>query len=129
MAARRVGVCIGIIFLALAFLPKLMAVLMAIPSPVAAAYLTVLVSRQAAVLAVWRGEESDVEGGGCCLFVLVRQPVGRAVNEAFSVVVPASHPLFDHVIGRTLALINFLPQSLKIDGLIFSGLVAVVLSL
>ena len=44
VAARRVGVCIGIIFLALAFLPKLMAVLMAIPSPVAAAYLTVLVS-------------------------------------------------------------------------------------
>ena len=44
VAARRVGVCIGLIFLALAFLPKVMAVLLAIPSPVAAAYLTVLVS-------------------------------------------------------------------------------------
>ena len=44
VAARRVGVCSGLIFLALAFLPKVMAVLLAIPSPVAAAYLTVLVS-------------------------------------------------------------------------------------
>ncbi len=43
VAARRVGVCIGIVFFALAFLPKVMAVLIAIPSPVAAAYLTVLV--------------------------------------------------------------------------------------
>lgn len=42
MAARRVGVCIGIVFFALAFLPKVMAVLIAIPSSVAAAYLIIL---------------------------------------------------------------------------------------
>ncbi len=43
VAARRVGVCIGIVFFALAFLPKVRAVLIAIPSPVAAAYFTVLI--------------------------------------------------------------------------------------
>ena len=44
VAARRVGVCIGLVFFALAFLPKVMAVLIAIPSPVAAAYLIILFS-------------------------------------------------------------------------------------
>ena len=42
IAARRVGVVIGVIIAAVAFLPKVAAVLIAIPSPVAAAYLTVL---------------------------------------------------------------------------------------
>lgn len=42
VAARRVGICIGIVFFALAFLPKVMAVLIAIPSSVAAAYLIIL---------------------------------------------------------------------------------------
>ena len=41
VAARRLGMCIGIILLALAFLPKLTAVLLAIPGPVIAAYLAV----------------------------------------------------------------------------------------
>ena len=43
VAARRVGVAIGAVLLALAFLPKLTAILIAIPAPVAAAYITVLV--------------------------------------------------------------------------------------
>lgn len=42
VAARRVGVVIGVAFLALAFLPKLTALIVAIPSPVAAAYIVVL---------------------------------------------------------------------------------------
>ena len=42
VAARRVGVIIGVIFIAVAFFPKVTAVLIAIPGPVAAAYLTVL---------------------------------------------------------------------------------------
>ena len=42
IAARRVGIIIGVIIGALAFLPKVAAVLIAIPSPVAAAYITVL---------------------------------------------------------------------------------------
>ena len=43
IAARRVGVVIGVIFVALAFLPKVAALLIAIPSPVAAAYITFLI--------------------------------------------------------------------------------------
>ncbi len=42
VAARRVGVVIGVTFLALAFLPKITAIIVAIPSPVAAAYIIVL---------------------------------------------------------------------------------------
>ena len=44
VAARSVGVCVGIIFIGLAFLPKLVAVIVAIPGPVVAAYFIVLVS-------------------------------------------------------------------------------------
>ena len=43
IAARRVGVAIGVIFIILAFFPKVAAVLIAIPGPVAAAYITVLI--------------------------------------------------------------------------------------
>ena len=44
VAARSVGVWIGIVFAAAAFLPKVSALLLAIPSPVVAAYATVLLS-------------------------------------------------------------------------------------
>ena len=44
VAARSVGVWIGIVFAAAAFLPKVAALLLAIPSPVVAAYATVLLS-------------------------------------------------------------------------------------
>ena len=44
VAARSVGVWIGIVFATAAFLPKVAALLLAIPSPVAAAYITVLLS-------------------------------------------------------------------------------------
>ncbi len=44
VAARSVGVCVGIIFAVLAFLPKFVAVIMAIPSPVVAAYFIVIVA-------------------------------------------------------------------------------------
>ena len=43
VAARRVGVVIGSIFLVLAFFPKVSALLIAIPSPVAAAYFAFLI--------------------------------------------------------------------------------------
>ncbi len=43
IAARRVGVVSGAIFLALAFFPKFTALLIAIPGPVAAAYITILI--------------------------------------------------------------------------------------
>ena len=44
VGARGVGVAIGVIFLALAFLPKALAVVLAIPPPVASAYIAVLLA-------------------------------------------------------------------------------------
>ena len=44
IGARRVGIIIGTIFVVVAFFPKVAAVLIAIPPPVAAAYLTVLLA-------------------------------------------------------------------------------------
>ena len=44
IAARRVGVVIGVVIAALAFFPKAAALLIAIPGPVAAAYITVLLA-------------------------------------------------------------------------------------
>ena len=44
VAARGVGLATGAIFIAMAFLPKVLAVVLAIPGPVVAAYLTVLVA-------------------------------------------------------------------------------------
>ena len=44
VAARSVGVAAGILFIAMAFFPKVLAVILAIPGPVAAAYITVLIS-------------------------------------------------------------------------------------
>ena len=43
IGARRVGVVIGVIFVAVAFLPKFTALLIAVPAPVAAAYIIVLI--------------------------------------------------------------------------------------
>ena len=44
IAARRVGVCIGLVFIVLAFFPKATAVLLAIPDPVVGAYIIVLIA-------------------------------------------------------------------------------------
>ena len=44
VGARGVGIAIGAIFVALAFLPKALAVVLAIPPPVASAYITVLLA-------------------------------------------------------------------------------------
>ena len=44
VAARSVGVAVGVVFVAMAFLPKALAVILAIPGPVAAAYITVLIA-------------------------------------------------------------------------------------
>ena len=45
VAARSVGVCLGLVFVVMAFLPKLMAAIIAIPGPVVAAYFVLLVAR------------------------------------------------------------------------------------
>ncbi|MCY4219763.1 MAG: purine/pyrimidine permease [Gammaproteobacteria bacterium] len=44
VAARKIGVCVGILFVLLAFFPKFLALILAIPNPVVAAYLTVLLA-------------------------------------------------------------------------------------
>ena len=44
VGARGVGIAVGAVFIALAFLPKALAVVLAIPGPVAAAYVTVLLA-------------------------------------------------------------------------------------
>ena len=44
VASRTVGICVGSVFLVLAFLPKFMALILAIPGPVAGAYTIVLMS-------------------------------------------------------------------------------------
>ena len=44
VAARVVGTCVGVMYVGLAFLPKLVALIVAIPGPVVAAYFIVLVA-------------------------------------------------------------------------------------
>ena len=44
VAARRVGVCIGVVFIVLALLPKFMALILAIPGPVVGAYTMVMMA-------------------------------------------------------------------------------------
>lgn len=44
VGARRVGVALGLVFLTLAFFPKALAIILAIPGPVAGAYIGVLLS-------------------------------------------------------------------------------------
>ena len=58
VAARRVGIAAGGLLIALAFLPKVIALILAIPGPVAAAYLTVLLS-----MSFVRGMTEVVQGG------------------------------------------------------------------
>ncbi len=43
-AARRVGIAVGVVFIAMALLPKALAAVLAIPGPVVAAYLVVLMA-------------------------------------------------------------------------------------
>ena len=58
VAARRAGIAAGGLLIALAFLPKLLATVLAIPSPVAVAYLTVVLA-----MAFARGMTEVVQGG------------------------------------------------------------------
>ena len=58
VAARAAGVAAGGLLIALAFLPKLVAVVLAIPSPVAVAYLTVVLA-----MSFVRGMTEVVQGG------------------------------------------------------------------
>ncbi len=58
VAARRVGIAAGGVLIALAFLPKVVALILAIPSPVVVAYLTVVLA-----MSFVRGMTEVVQGG------------------------------------------------------------------
>ena len=58
VAARRVGIAGGCVLIALAFLPKVIAMILAIPSPVVVAYLTVVLA-----MSFVRGMTEVVQGG------------------------------------------------------------------
>ena len=58
VAARRVGIAAGGVLIALAFLPKVLATILAIPSPVVVAYLTVVLA-----MSFVRGMTEVVQGG------------------------------------------------------------------
>ena len=58
VGARRVGIAAGAVMLGLAFLPKALALLLAIPAPVAVAFITVLLA-----LSLVRGMSQVVHGG------------------------------------------------------------------
>ena len=58
VAARRVGLAGGAVLIGLAFLPKLIAIILAIPSPVVVAYLTVVLA-----MGFVRGMAEVVQGG------------------------------------------------------------------
>lgn len=44
VSARSIGVCLGVIFIVVAFFPKFLATVLAIPDPVVAAYITILLA-------------------------------------------------------------------------------------
>ena len=58
VAARRVGIAAGGVLMALAFMPKVVALILAIPSPVVVAYLTVVLA-----MSFVRGMTEVVQGG------------------------------------------------------------------
>ena len=64
VASRNVGIAIGVIFILLAFLPKALALILAIPAPVVAAYVTVLLAMLFVVgMKVVLQEEIDYRSG------------------------------------------------------------------
>ena len=87
VAARRVGICAGIMFVALALLPKITAILLAIPAPVAAAYLLVIMG-----MVFIEGIENVVRGGldsRKTIVVAVSFWIGIGFQE---------HLIFDHLL-------------------------------
>ena len=87
VAARRVGICAGIMFIALALLPKITAILLAIPAPVAAAYLLVIMG-----MVFIEGIENVMRGGmdsRKTVVVAVSFWIGIGFQE---------HLIFDHLV-------------------------------
>ena len=82
IGARRVGVIIGAIFVVVAFFPKIAALLIAIPPPVAAAYLTVLLGLLfvQGMKTHHPGRRGPPEGGGRGTGLLDRRGIPEQVD-------------------------------------------------
>ena len=111
VAARRVGVAGGGLLIALAFLPKLLALILAIPSPVAAAYLTVVLA-----MTFVRGMTEVVQGG-------IDHRTGLIAGVAFCVGVGCENDLIFP------ELLDGLAGGLLANGMTAGGLVAVFMTL
>ena len=111
VGARVVGVYIGVLFLAFAFLPKVTALLLAIPGPVAAAYVMILLSMLFVL-----GMKIVVQDG-------VDYKKGAVVGVAFWIGVGFQHELI------FAARLGDWWGSLLGNGMTAGGLAAIVLSL
>ena len=111
VAARAAGIAAGGLLIALAFLPKLLAMVLAIPSPVAVAYLTVVLA-----MSFVRGMTEVVQGG-------IDHRKGLIAGVAFWVGVGCQNDLIFPELLADLA------GGLLQNGITAGGLVAIVMTL
>ena len=111
VAARRIGVAAGALMIGLAFLPKALALVLAIPGPVAAAYITMLLA-----LAFVRGMTEVVQDG-------IDHRKGLIAGVAFWVGVGCQNGMIfpEHLAGFAGGLLR--------NGITTGGLVAILMTL
>ena len=111
VAARRVGFAAGAVLMALAFFPKVLAMILAIPSPVIVAYLTVVLA-----MTFVRGMTEVVQGG-------IDYRKGMICGVAFWVGVGCQNDLLFP------ALLSELAGGLLKNGITAGGIVAILMTL
>ena len=111
VAARRVGIAAGGVLVALAFLPKVLAMILAIPSPVIVAYLTVVLA-----MTFVRGMTEVVQGG-------IDHRKGMICGVAFWVGVGCQNDLLFP------GLLSELGGGLLKNGITAGGIVAILMTL
>ena len=111
VAARRVGIAAGGVLMAMAFLPKVIALILAIPSPVIVAYLTVVLA-----MSFVRGMTEIVQGG-------IDHRKGMISGVAFWVGVGCQNDLLFP------GLLSELAGGLLKNGITAGGIVAILMTL
>ena len=111
VAARRVGIAAGAVLMVVAFLPKVLAMILAIPSPVIVAYLTVVLA-----MTFVRGMMEVVQGG-------IDHRKGMICGVAFWVGVGCQNDLLFP------ALLSELAGGLLKNGITAGGIVAILMTL
>ena len=111
VAARTVGIAAGVVLIALAFLPKLVAIVLAIPGPVAVAYLTVVLA-----MTFVRGMAEVMQGG-------ISHQKGIIAGVAFWIGVGCQNGLIFP------DLLNEFAAGLLRNGITAGGIVAIVMTL